>query len=43
MKPVISGFFGDDDRLYKLQNTHRVLQSVDTIDALIEEAETVKE
>jgi len=42
MKPVINGFLGDDDRLYKFQNTHWVSQSVGEVLELIRSAETNK-
>ena len=35
MKPVVNGFIGDDDLIYKMQNRHWVSESVEEIDALI--------
>lgn len=42
MKPVINGFHGDGDRIYKFQSTHWVSQSVDEVCALIKSAEYEK-
>ena len=35
LKPVINGFLGDNDRIYKFQNTHHVAETVDEIERLI--------
>lgn len=38
MKPVINGFLGDDDRIYKYQTTHHVAESVNQVAELIASA-----